>query len=610
VHVGRALAIAVAAVLAGAAPAGAAGWLPSSTLDAAGTAPALAVAANGTAVAVWIGGDGLHAARHTPGVPGFATLPVIPGNAFGGLQVGIDAAGNATTLYLLGSTLQASTLPAAANTFDSPDTLAAAAQDPALDVGPDGTAVAAWTEASATLGMQQVTAALRTPGNDFAGAPVSAAFTPTLETGHADVDVAAGGHAIVGWITGGGAASAVRPPDGSFSSAGAPSGGTLLASEPAVAIDGAGGPTLAWADGGTVQYSPTTGSGQLSAAGAHPVLAAAANGTTVAAWLEASQIFTATRPAGADAFPDGTGLAAASGTPSVAMGPGGDVLAGWADGGHAHAARRPAGSPDFEAARDLGSGGTPALGVDEEGSAAAAWSDGTAVSSAVLDAGAPLMGTVTVPATATAGVPADFTAAATDRWSAVGFGWAFGDGATATGGAVSHAFGAAGTPVVTVTASDAAGNTAGAGGTVTVAGVAVAPPPPPPPPPPSPDTVVTPRVAVPVTPSWRVRGKVIRLLRLKLAGLPSGATAELRCKGKRCPLRRTKTFKARAGRINLVKPLDRDQLRFKAGQRVELWVLAPNRIGLVVRWALKRGSKPQPQLLCVPLGAARARATC
>ena len=231
-----------------------------------------------------------------------------------------------------------------------------------------------------------------------------------------------------------------------------------------------GSVTLAWTEGAAVKYAGTAGAGTLSAAGAHPVLAAAAGGTTVAAWLEGDQVSTATRPAGTAEFPAGAALAAASGTPALAIGPGGDLMTGWAGtGGHAHAVRRPSGSPDFDAARDLGaSAGAPVLGADDEGSAAAIWSDGTAVGAAVLDAGAPVLGTVTAPATATTGVPVDFASSATDRWSQVGLTWAFGDGATAPGDAVSHAFGAAGTPVVTVTATDAGGNTASADRAVTV----------------------------------------------------------------------------------------------------------------------------------------------
>jgi len=108
----RALTIAIAAVLAGAAPAHAAGWLSSEPLAAAGTAPALTVAANGTAVAVWVGADGLRAARHAPGVPGFAALPAFGAAGATEPQVGIDDAGNATAAWMEGATLQTASLPA------------------------------------------------------------------------------------------------------------------------------------------------------------------------------------------------------------------------------------------------------------------------------------------------------------------------------------------------------------------------------------------------------------------------------------------------------------------------------------------------------------------
>ena len=219
----RAIVIGVAVVLAGAAPAGAAGWLPSATLDPAGTAPSLAVAANGTAVAAWVGADGIHVARHTPGTPGFAALDTIAGND--DPLVGIDASGNATLVWILGTTLQSATLPVDAAAVGAPVPLADAAQDPALDVGADGTAVAAWSQAGPTVGKQQVATATRPAAETAFGAatPVGAEFTPTGD--RADVDVADDGHAIVGWIGDAGAASAVRPPDGAFTTTGAPSAG-------------------------------------------------------------------------------------------------------------------------------------------------------------------------------------------------------------------------------------------------------------------------------------------------------------------------------------------------------------------------------------------------
>jgi hypothetical protein len=600
VHVGRTLAISAAVVLAGAAPAGAAGWLPSFPLGGSGSSGAdVAVGANGTALAAWMRGGTLAAARHVPGTPGFAAVGVPTGA--GAPQAGVDDAGNATIAWLEGGTVHTAFMSVGATQFAPPQTFGTSASDLVLDVGPDGTAVVAWKE-----GGQRIDAALRDgTANDF-GSSQQVSPVCLLSMSRPAAAVGAAGHAVVAWAADGTIDSAVRAPLANFPAADplCPlAGGTD--GDPAATIDGEGDATLAWTSGSAV----TSSAGTLGN-GSAPALATDAAGNVTATWLDGSTVGGATRAADASTFVATPDLGAgAAGPATLDVGPAGDALAVWPPAsGDLRAARRAA-SGGFQPAADIpgaAASDLPVVTVDGEGSAVVAWPAADGAHAAVFDAGAPALGTVTAPATATVGVPADFAASATDRWSTVGLGWAFGDGATAAGGAVSHAFGAAGTPVVTVTASDAAGNAASAGRSVSVSAPVVQPPPPPPPP----EPLVTPRVAVPVTPSWRVRGKVIRLLRLKLAGLPAGATAELRCKGKRCPLRRTKTFKAKDGRINLVKPLDPDQLRFRAGQRVELWVWAPNRIGLVVRWALKRGSKPQPQLLCVPLGATKARATC
>ena len=174
----RAIVIAVAVVLAGAAPAGAAGWLPSATLDPAGTAPSLAVAANGTAVAAWVGADGIHVARHTPGTPGFAALDTIAGND--------DRAGRHRRerqrdprVDPRGTTLQSATLPVDAAAVGAPAPLADAAQDPGArrrrgrhgrrGLEPGGTDV----------GKQQVATATRPTAETAFGAatPVGAEFT-------------------------------------------------------------------------------------------------------------------------------------------------------------------------------------------------------------------------------------------------------------------------------------------------------------------------------------------------------------------------------------------------------------------------------------------------
>ncbi len=83
--------------------------------------------------------------------------------------------------------------------------------------------------------------------------------------------------------------------------------------------------------------------------------------------------------------------------------------------------------------------------------------------------------------TASAGTSARLTAQATDAWSPIaGIAWNFGDGATAGGTSVDHTWAAPGTYAVSATATDAAGNSAVATGTVTVSAATAVPTPQPP----------------------------------------------------------------------------------------------------------------------------------
>ncbi|HEX8101723.1 MAG TPA: PKD domain-containing protein, partial [Solirubrobacteraceae bacterium] len=76
----------------------------------------------------------------------------------------------------------------------------------------------------------------------------------------------------------------------------------------------------------------------------------------------------------------------------------------------------------------------------------------------VYDEVAPALMEVAVPAAATPGQPLRMAARAEDLWTAASVEWDFGDGATATGDGVEHAFAAPGRYTVRVTAVDAAAN--------------------------------------------------------------------------------------------------------------------------------------------------------
>ena len=121
------------------------------------------------------------------------------------------------------------------------------------------------------------------------------------------------------------------------------------------------------------------------------------------------------------------------------------------------------------------------IGLDELGDGVAPYQLGATpngVAAAIFDGAPPKFGTVSKPANVQAGKAAAFSATATDAFSAVTLRWSFGDGSAATsGGSVTHNYARGGRFTVTLTATDAAANTASTTFTVTVAS---APPPPPP----------------------------------------------------------------------------------------------------------------------------------
>jgi hypothetical protein len=109
-------------------------------------------------------------------------------------------------------------------------------------------------------------------------------------------------------------------------------------------------------------------------------------------------------------------------------------------------------------------------GSDAAGDVVASWTtDGTQVGLSVYDRAPPELRGLSVPGSGTAGGAVAFSVAPWDAFSAVGTPhWDFGDGASADGASASHAYAAAGSYRVTVSATDAAGNTASQSATVAV----------------------------------------------------------------------------------------------------------------------------------------------
>jgi hypothetical protein len=219
---------------------------------------------------------------------------------------------------------------------------------------------------------------------------------------------------------------------------------------------------------------------------------------------------------------------------------------------------------------------------------------------ASFDAAAPAL-TSSVPPGGALGAPIGMAAATFDRVSPVSVAWGFGDGGTASGGAVSHAFGTAGAFTVTVTATDAAGNA-----TAATHPVVIAPGKPP----------KKKRVRAKVKATWGVTSTRTFLLKLKILNVPKRAKAELRCKGKQCPFKRVSSKKRRKGDITLFKEIKTTQVAgkkkrtFRPGQRLELRITKKRFIGQVVRYKLRRNKIPSGKPMCLPVGAKKARKRC
>jgi PKD repeat protein len=134
-------------------------------------------------------------------------------------------------------------------------------------------------------------------------------------------------------------------------------------------------------------------------------------------------------------------------------------------------------------AQDLGASPSRILtigdDVDDQGNGVVLWYSAAGLQSRVYDVGGPDLRDLSVPG-GSAGQALGFSVNPRDRWSLVSStSWDFGDGATAQGPQVSHAF-AEGVYTVRVTSVDVLGNSSS-----TTRNISVGPPPPPPPPPPA-----------------------------------------------------------------------------------------------------------------------------
>jgi hypothetical protein len=165
---------------------------------------------------------------------------------------------------------------------------------------------------------------------------------------------------------------------------------------------------------------------------------------------------------------------------ATAMGPAGQAIVTWshsAGGGHQSAVGTSwTPTAGFTPVQTISASGEH-VGIgtqdaaDPLGDDVASWNDETgAIAIAPFDAAPPELGAPAIPASASVGSAASFSVASPlDIWSpAVAVTWSFGDGTSASGDAVSHAYTRPGSFPVTVTAADLLGNTSEQSGSIAI----------------------------------------------------------------------------------------------------------------------------------------------
>jgi PKD domain len=411
-----------------------------------GAAPKVAVDANGAATIIWVHDIGerrvLQATIRPPGAATWPNANDLSGTPFRiqSHQVGMDASGNAVTVwaqrddadhfYVVGDLR-----PAAGGFWLAPVALSSpgstATSGPSLALLPNGEALAAWIDGGA----------VRVARGQAAAGTWDPTLTPATGGvgGDTDVDVAmtAGGDAILAWswrrsATGPAIVQAAfRPGGGNWGSAVDLGTAGTGHSHVQVAINDAGAAAVVWLDGTALR-----GAGRAHSTGA---------------WSPATTIATNVADVGA----------------RLAMNPTGNAVVVWANKatGAIRAAIRPTGGAWQPPVRVSSPGSSDArVALDAASRAIAVWNR-TAASPVVLAETAdlspngPVLTAVTVPATARVGTTASF-ALARRAWASPLAGapiWHFGDGKTATGTHVTHAYQATGTFTVTVSQGDTSG---------------------------------------------------------------------------------------------------------------------------------------------------------
>ncbi len=471
-----------------------------------------AMGSNGDVAATWVGfvaGEPtVQVATRPPSGSFSAPLDLSPaGNeSSNASQVAEDDAGEAIAVW--NSSVEKSNYIMEAATVNggirsAPAKLSEPGQNaisPTVAANERGDAIVAWTRSNGADEIVQ--ASFRPAGGSFGSAVSLSAVGGNAAAPKVAIDAA--GNATVVWERNNGANEVVEeatrsPATGKFAPVVVLSNPTEGAIQPSVAMNAEGDTAVVWVRIGASNVTQAT---VRSAGGAfsppanlsgegfnadHPQVALDGRGDPTVVWartlgFEIVVEYASGTPAGSFSLP--MGLAFEAWYPSIAEDAAGDTLVGYVTvrTPTANAAFRPAGGA-FGAGQEVSSAGQFVDG-GPGGFNVAMSSDGNGIFGfiaeesgggfiprmSLLDTVGMALEKVSIPATATAGVPVTFSAQPVDQaFPAPTVSWSFGGASSASGSSVTHTFTAAGTYSVSVTADAAPGDSATQTGTITVA---------------------------------------------------------------------------------------------------------------------------------------------
>ena len=111
-----------------------------------------------------------------------------------------------------------------------------------------------------------------------------------------------------------------------------------------------------------------------------------------------------------------------------------------------------------------------------------------------------------------------------------------------------------------------------------------------------------------VSTNWQFARSYTRLLALVVRNAPRGARVAVRCSGRGCPFKGTKTVRVRRDLAPVSLRRFFASARLRAGAHIVVAVTAPGTVGRTYTFAIKLGALPATSIVCRDPGQKKGRA--